>query len=653
MNVKKHHFDAIVVGAGHAGLEAALAASRLSLKTALITMDVDQIVGISCNPSIGGLGKSQIVMEIGALGGVMPTIADSCALQYKMLNRSKGMAVWALRAQIDKHQYCAYAKQKALNSPNLTVVKDRVEQLLLSETASGCEVEGVEVASKDCYFAPAVILATGTFLGGKLFIGDKTLEGGRIGEQAATQLSKTMRAQGFEIHRLKTGTPARIDKNSIDFDVLEIEWGDANDELSFTGDLTLNKNPKMACYKTFTNEKTHEIIKKNKDRSPLYSGAIEGVGPRYCPSIEDKVARFPDRVRHQLFLEPEGLHCDEFYVNGLSSCMPQEVQEEFIRTIPGLKDVKIIRYAYAVEYDYVDPQHLSHTLESKKIKGLFFAGQINGTSGYEEAAGQGLIAGINAAKKVKGEQPFILSRYESYIGVMIDDLVLKGTKEPYRMFTSRAENRLYMRLDNAWQRMLASTKKAGLLSREVFEKQVSLDEEVKKIRAKMQKEKFSKWPRDLIAKYFNKQELEVLLQLQQTCKEGHKNASISYLMRRGDVNFFSLIDLLCDFFHASKAIVTTACCDEKYANYVDRQFAELKRREAQMDMKFPKNFDFCVLAGLKKEAQDKLTKLRPENVGQAARVSGVTASDVEVLLFHLMKGQSKQKKNKVRQETKK
>ncbi len=610
----EREFDIVVVGAGHAGLEACLVGARLGLKTAMITMNIDHIVYISCNPSIGGLGKSHIVREIDALGGEMAKVTDRSAIQYKVLNKSKGMAVWSLRAQIDKYLYSANSKKVIQREKNLFLFQDVVIDLLVRDG----KVEGVMTERGGVFKAKAVILCTGTFLGGKIYIGNYSKTGGRLGELSSTDFCDALMKYNFKLLTFKTGTPARVHRESVNFSKMDVEAGDLDSNLRFSYLSGLNKNKRMPCFITYTNEKTHEIILNNKKKSPLFSGKIKGIGPRYCPSIEDKVVRFSDKNRHQLYLEPEGLDTDEYYVNGLSSSMPEEIQYEFIQTIVGMEEVRMIKPAYAVEYHYLDPLHLQHTLETKRLLGLYFAGQINGTSGYEEAAGQGLVAGINAALKIKGERAFILDRKESYIGVMIDDLVLKGTKEPYRMFTSRAENRLSMRLDNADERLTERGKKIGLVS----------DEQMVFYQEKKKEKK--KWYGKLHSLKLSKEELKINFQV-----ENIENTFFFSLFKRSDFNFMKLINFFFEKYQISKEVLISLGADIKYEGYVKKQKREIKNLDKKWKHPIPQTFDFESLKGLKKEAKEKLNAIKPKTLEQASRIPGITFSDLQLVLLYL------------------
>ncbi|HMB01357.1 MAG TPA: tRNA uridine-5-carboxymethylaminomethyl(34) synthesis enzyme MnmG [Spirochaetota bacterium] len=608
-----NQFTCIVIGGGHAGIEAALACAKNGLPTALFNINIDQLAYISCNPSVGGLAKSHIVKEIDALGGVMGKLTDTCALQYKVLNRSKGIAVHSLRAQIDKYQYTTRVRELLETEPMLTLMQDIVTGI----TVKNNTVTRVITERGGVYSCKSAVIATGTFLNGKLYIGNFTKQGGRYGELGTIELSRSLKKNGFKLKRLKTGTPARVLAAGIDFDKLTISRGDSTHPF-FSWQKIKNNNPTLPCYSTYTNTHIHNIIKRNKKKSPLFRGDIKGIGPRYCPSIEDKIFRFPAKNRHQLFLEPEDHTQKEYYVNGFSSSLPEDLYYRLITSLPGMEKVKIIKPAYAVEYDYINPVHLKHSLESKLIKNLFFAGQINGTSGYEEAAGQGLIAGINAAMKIKKLPPFIPERYNSYIGVMIDDLVLKGTNEPYRMFTSRSENRLSLRLDNAELRLTAAGRPCGLLS----DRQWRFFKRKQEIVSQLKNENFSQ---RLQTKY-----LPLIRN-----RSSLKNYQFSYLFKRSDLDFTALIKAAAAQFNTEPEFILTAAADIKYEGYIKKQEQvyqnALKRRKTPI----PSDLDYTKIRGLKKEAVTKLNQIRPENLEYAARIPGITPSDIQILVFNI------------------
>ncbi len=590
-------YDCIVIGGGHAGIEASSAAARTGLSTLLITQSLDAIGRLSCNPAIGGLAKGNLVREIDALGGVMGQLIDSSMIQYRILNRRRGPAVQAPRAQADKFTYSRNAKELLEHTKGLDLFMDTVTDLI-EENGS---VIGVVTERGWRISAGTVVLTTGTFMNGRIFIGEWDAPCGRLGEGAAIGLGDNLRRLGFDVGRLKTGTPARVLRSSLDFDELEVQKGD-EEMLPFSFDYDCIDRPQLDCYITWTNEETHRIIRENMHRSPLYGGKIVGRGPRYCPSIEDKVVRFPDRDRHQIFVEPEGINSEEMYLNGLSSSLPEEVQHRFIRTLPGLKHCQIMRPAYAVEYDYLNPMDLYPTLESKRLRNLYVAGQTNGTSGYEEAACQGLLAGLNASLRVRGEEPLVLRRDEAYIGVLIDDLVTKGTKEPYRMFTSRAEYRLSLRHDNADLR----------LTRTGYEKGLAGEEKLARLEDKIRS-------------------MSDLRQSLAGIKERGKNAL--QLLKEPEVTMDALVSAHPCLSGYSRAVRDEVELDIKYEGYLRRQgeeIASLRRRE---EMAIPPDFDYDSLAGLSSEGREKLKQVRPLTVAQAGRISGLRVSDTALLMM--------------------
>lgn len=588
-------YDAIVIGGGHAGIEAALAISRIGFDTLLITQSLDAIGRLSCNPAVGGLAKGNLVREIDALGGEMGNLIDKSMIQFRILNRRRGPAVQAPRAQADKFTYSRIAKETLEATPHLFLFMDTVVDFIVDEdkkSVIGVKTErGWEISSK------VVVLTTGTFMEGRIFIGEYDASSGRLGEPAAVGLGTNLRKRGFHLGRMKTGTPARVRRSSLDFDELEIQPGDdVLEPFSFMRE-TVDR-PTLSCYVTYTNEETHKIIRDNIHRSPLYGGKIVGKGPRYCPSIEDKVVRFPERPRHQIFVEPEGVGTEEMYLNGLSSSLPEEVQHQFIRTLPGLRHVEIMRPAYAVEYDYMDPQDLYPSLESKILSSLFVAGQTNGTSGYEEAAAQGLMAGINAAEKLMGRKPLILGRTDAYIGVLIDDLVTKGTKEPYRMFTSRAEYRLSLRHDNADLRLTRLGYDAGLASEERME--------------------------------ILNRKLEDMAEIRRILKEGkHNSKNALAALKEPEVTIESLdIEALKSF---PRRTLEEVELDIKYEGYLKRQNIEAEKAKKEENMIIPDGFDYDSVDGLSSESREKFKLIKPHSIGQAGRISGVRVSDVAVL----------------------
>lgn len=592
-------YDIIVIGGGHAGIEASSAAAREGFSTLLITQSLDAIGRLSCNPAVGGLAKGNLVREIDALGGVMGHLIDSSMIQYRILNRRRGPAVQAPRAQADKFTYSRNAKELLEHTHNLSLFMDTVTDLLVENGA----VTGVVTQRGWKISARAVVLTTGTFMDGKIFIGEYEEACGRLGESAAIGLGSSLRRLGFDVGRLKTGTPARVRRSSLDFDELEVQPGD-EEVLPFSFDYDTVDRPRLDCYVTWTNGETHRIIRENMHRSPLYGGKIVGKGPRYCPSIEDKVMRFPDRDRHQIFVEPEGVNSEEMYLNGLSSSLPEDVQHAFIRTLPGLRHCEIMRPAYAVEYDYLNPMDLYPSLESKILSSLFVAGQTNGTSGYEEAACQGLVAGINASLKLRGEEPLILKRTEAYIGVLIDDLVTKGTKEPYRMFTSRAEYRLSLRHDNADLR----------LTRIGYEKHSASEEKLARLEKKM----------------------DDMSSLRSTLREYRERGKNGLeLLREPEVTISSLSAKLPSVLSYAPAIRSEVELDVKYEGYLRRQEAEAQMFSRKENMMIPPDFDYDALRGLSAESREKLKQIRPASVGQAQRISGLRVSDIALLMMGL------------------
>ena len=590
-------YEAIVIGGGHAGLEAALALSREGFDTLMVTQSLDAIGRMSCNPAIGGLAKGNLVREIDALGGEMGHLIDASMIQYRILNRSRGPAVQAPRAQADKFTYSRLAKETCEREKKLNLFMDTVVDFIIEEEKGRRKIIGVVTERGWHITAKVVVLTTGTFMEGKIFIGEYDAPCGRLGESAAIGLGKKLREYGFNVGRMKTGTPARVRESSLDYDELEVQDGD-EEMMPFSFDYEKIERPLRRCWITYTNEETHRIIRENMHRSPLYGGKIVGKGPRYCPSIEDKVMRFPDRERHQIFVEPEGIGTEEMYLNGLSSSLPEEVQHRFIRTLPGLRHCEIMRPAYVVEYDYLDPLDLKPSLESKILDNLFVAGQTNGTSGYEEAAAQGLMAGINAAQRLKGEKSVVLGRTDAYIGVLIDDLVTKGTKEPYRMFTSRAEYRLSLRHDNSDQRLTKIGYEAGLASKEKMER---LEEKIKAMDE----------VKDLLKR--EKREGKNCLQLL-----SQPENDIESLMVPGLEKF-------------SRSILSEVQLDVKYSGYLKRQDSEAERVKRQEAILIPEDFDYDKVDGLSSESREKFKAIRPHSIGQAGRISGVRVSDVAIL----------------------
>ena len=610
-------YDCIVIGAGHAGCEASLACARLGLKTILFTISIESVAMMPCNPNIGGTSKGHLVREVDALGGQMGINIDKTFIQSKMLNRSKGPAVHSLRAQADKATYTATMRKTIENTENLTLRRGEVTSLIIEDG----KVKGVKTYSGSTYYAKAVIICTGTYLDSRCLYGDVIEHTGPNGLKSAVGLSDSLRDAGINLHRFKTGTPARIDKRTIDFSKMEEQKGDEKiTPFSFTSKREDLERDQISCYLTYTNEKTHKIIMDNIDRSPLYSGVIEGTGPRYCPSIEDKVVKFADKDRHQVFIEPEGLDTNEMYIGGMSSSLPEDVQYEMYRSVPGLENASIVRNAYAIEYDCISANDLKLSLEFKNIEGLFSAGQFNGSSGYEEAAAQGLIAGINAAMKVLGKEPLILDRSESYIGVLIDDLVTKDNREPYRMMTSRAEYRLLLRQDNADLRLTEIGYKVGLISKERYEhvllKKKQIEEEVSRVKN--------------VFVGAGSEVSEFLLRKNSTPLK--TAASLADLIRRPELTYDDLAQIDKDRPDLSEEVREQVEIFIKYEGYIERQSKQVSDFKKMEKRKLPTDIDYTTISGLRLEAQQKLNEFKPESIGQASRLSGVTPADISVLL---------------------
>jgi tRNA uridine 5-carboxymethylaminomethyl modification enzyme len=620
-------YDVIVVGAGHAGCEASLAAARMGFDVLTLTVNLDHVAFMPCNPSLGGPGKSHIVREIDALGGEMAKNMDKTMIQIRMLNTSKGPAVHGLRGQADKEKYHQRMKQVLENQANLDLKQEVVEKLV-TDTKND-KIRGVVGKTGLYYKGKKVILTTGTFLKGKVIIGETTFNAGPNQQYPANKLSDSLETLGFNLRRFKTGTPPRVNKNSIDFSKMQKQVGEEGLSFSFISSPLERKQ--VDCWLTHTNKETHKMIEKNKNRTPLFSDIIEGVGPRYCPSIEDKVIRFPDKNRHQIFLEPEGELTDEYYVSGFSTSLPADIQVKVIRTLAGMENVEIMRPAYAIEYDSIDPTELKLSLETKSIGGLYTAGQINGTSGYEEAGGQGLISGINAALKLKGKEPLILKRSESYIGVLIDELVTKGTEEPYRIMTSRAEYRLILRQDNADQRLTPNGYELGLISEERYEQFEKKAAQIKEALKFLRNNQVN--PTKEVRKKLEELESGNL----------SKPVTLEKLLRRPELDYQDLayfVDTLPKFYDE---VVEQVGIQVKYKGYIERQLSQIKQFKKMEDKIIPQDVKYNELDNLRIEAREKLNKISPRSLGQASRISGVSPSDISVLMIYLEKRRKEKK----------
>ena len=616
-NFTEGQFDAVVVGAGHAGVEAALALARTGFNTVMLTLNLDSIAFMACNPSIGGTAKGQIVREIDALGGQMAISSDKAMLQLRMLNRGKGAAVQSLRGQMDKNYYHTVMKKVLENTPNLKIVQGEAVEILVEDG----KVVGVKTAYGGVFYCRTVILATGVYLNGSIIAGEWRRASGPNGFAPANDLTKNLIDLGFNVRRFKTGTPARVDARTIDFSVMDMQPGET-DIYPFSFITEGVREEQRPCYLTYTNEKTHEIIRANLHRSPLYSGQIHGTGPRYCPSIEDKVVRFSDKERHQLFLEPEGADTNEVYVQGLSTSLPHDVQKAMYRTVKGLENCEIMRYAYAIEYDCIDSLDLLPTLEFKKISGLYTAGQINGTSGYEEAAAQGLVAGINASLKMRDLPPLVLGRDDGYIGVLIDDLVTKGTNEPYRMMTSRAEYRIVLRQDNSDFRLTEKGRKAGLVDDERWAKYLERKSQYEKATKEMEVSLGSNETENILKAHgFNK------------AQGGLTKAD---LVRRG-ISIKEIKDEFGGFDGIDGFVLDIVELDAKYKGYLEKGLEQIEKAKRLEDKLLPTDIDYLSIEGLRLEARQKLDKIRPLSLGQASRISGVSPADVAVLMVYLKK----------------